>query len=180
MRLRRFPLLLMALALAIAPPLPAQRGPAGGHSSPRSSTGSAGRVHVRGYTRKDGVYVAPHERRVPDSYSAPRPSPAPPSVSPRAPRASRSTGRAPSGRSPSATPAPRDSRGRIQRNRSAKDDFMRASGHPHGWPGHVVDHVVPLCAGGVDAPSNMQWQTIGDAKVKDRQERATCSGWRGH
>ena len=21
---------------------------------------------------------------------------------------------------------------------------MRQSGHPHGWPGHVVDHIVPV------------------------------------
>jgi hypothetical protein len=34
----------------------------------------------------------------------------------------------------------------------------------------VVDHVVPLKRGGLDAPSNMQWQTIADAKAKDRIE----------
>ena len=38
----------------------------------------------------------------------------------------------------------------------------------------VVDHVVPLCAGGLDHPSNMQWQTRAEAKVKDRQERKMC------
>lgn len=41
-------------------------------------------------------------------------------------------------------------------------------------PGYVVDHVHPLCAGGPDAPSNMQWQTVQAAKVKDRAERAQC------
>jgi len=41
-------------------------------------------------------------------------------------------------------------------------------------PGYVVDHVVPLCAGGADHPSNLQWQTVADAKVKDRAERAQC------
>ena len=55
---------------------------------------------------------------------------------------------------------------------------MRRSGYPHARPGYVVDHIVPLCAGGADAPSNMQWQTVEDAKVKDRQERATCSARR--
>jgi hypothetical protein len=35
-------------------------------------------------------------------------------------------------------------------------------------PGYVKDHVVPLACGGPDAPSNMQWQTVQDAKAKDR------------
>ena len=52
---------------------------------------------------------------------------------------------------------------------------MRRSGYPRGRPGYVVDHIVPLCAGGADAPSNMQWQTVDAAKVKDRQERAMCA-----
>jgi len=55
---------------------------------------------------------------------------------------------------------------------------MRSTGYSRGRPGYVVDHVVPLCAGGADAPSNMQWQTIGEARIKDRQERATCAGRR--
>lgn len=41
-------------------------------------------------------------------------------------------------------------------------------------PGWVVDHIVPLCAGGADAPRNMQWQTVNKAKTKDRQEREMC------
>jgi hypothetical protein len=41
-------------------------------------------------------------------------------------------------------------------------------------PGYVIDHVIPLCAGGIDQPSNMQWQTISDAKRKDVEERKTC------
>jgi hypothetical protein len=39
-----------------------------------------------------------------------------------------------------------------------------------GCPGWVRDHVVPLCKGGADHPSNMQWQTVKDAKAKDRWE----------
>ena len=63
---------------------------------------------------------------------------------------------------------------RIKRSLEAKHEFERATGHPHGWPGHVIDHVIPLACGGADAPSNMQWQTIEEAKVKDRVERRGC------
>lgn len=41
-------------------------------------------------------------------------------------------------------------------------------------PGYVVDHVKPLCAGGPDRPSNMQWQDVQAAKDKDRLEREQC------
>lgn len=41
-------------------------------------------------------------------------------------------------------------------------------------PGHVIDHIVALCAGGADLPSNMQWQTILDAKRKDVEEWKLC------
>ncbi len=63
---------------------------------------------------------------------------------------------------------------RIKRGLEAKHRFERATGHPHGWPGHVIDHVIPLACGGADAPSNMQWQTIEEAKAKDRIERRGC------
>lgn len=42
-------------------------------------------------------------------------------------------------------------------------------------PGYVIDHVKPLACGGDDHPSNMQWQSVADAKAKDRWERKTCS-----
>jgi hypothetical protein len=41
-------------------------------------------------------------------------------------------------------------------------------------PGFVKDHTIPLCAGGADSATNMQWQTIEDAKAKDRWEREWC------
>lgn len=41
-------------------------------------------------------------------------------------------------------------------------------------PGYVIDHVQPLCAGGPDNRSNMQWQTVADGLVKDRWERRIC------
>ncbi len=64
----------------------------------------------------------------------------------------------------------RDSRGRIKRSSSEKHSFMKSSGYPHGRPGYVVDHIIPLKKGGCDCPSNMQWQTISDAKAKDKWE----------
>jgi hypothetical protein len=64
----------------------------------------------------------------------------------------------------------RDSKGRFVRSSSAKLAFMKKSGYPHGRPGYVVDHIVPLKKGGCDCPSNMQWQTISAAKAKDKWE----------
>jgi hypothetical protein len=64
----------------------------------------------------------------------------------------------------------RDANGRIHRSESAKREFMRQSGHANGWPGYVVDHIVPLKRGGCDCPENMQWQTIQEAKAKDKVE----------
>src|SRR4051794_40122570 len=50
-----------------------------------------------------------------------------------------------------------------------------ATEHSRGkCPGYVVDHVKPLCAGGSDHPSNMQWQPIAAAKAKDREEKVLC------
>jgi hypothetical protein len=36
------------------------------------------------------------------------------------------------------------------------------------YPGYIKDQVVPLTCGGLDVPSNLQWQTVRDAKAKDR------------
>jgi len=67
-------------------------------------------------------------------------------------------------------PVKRDKNGKIIRSESAKYDFMKQSGYPHGRPGYVVDHIIPLKKGGCDCPSNMQWQTIDAAKAKDKWE----------
>jgi hypothetical protein len=72
----------------------------------------------------------------------------------------------------------RDRRGRLRRSGVAKDAFMRSTGHARGWPGHVVDHRIPLACGGSDTPSNMQWQTREAAREKDRVERRGCRGSR--
>lgn len=42
----------------------------------------------------------------------------------------------------------------------------------HGW---VVDHMLPLCAGGKDRPSNMRWQPVKESYVKDAEERKLCA-----
>jgi hypothetical protein len=41
-------------------------------------------------------------------------------------------------------------------------------------PGYVIDHIVPLARGGPDDPENMQWQTVEDAREKDKTERQDC------
>jgi hypothetical protein len=131
-------------------------------SSSKSSKASSDKtVHVKGYYRKDGTYVSGYDRRPPGS---------------------KSSGASDAGTSLEKLPAPgsipstsgRDSNGPVKRSAAAKDQFERGSGYPHGRPGYVVDHVVPLACGGADAPSNMQWQTVEEAKAKDKTERIGC------
>jgi hypothetical protein len=57
-----------------------------------------------------------------------------------------------------------------------RDHPCPANGKKSGTcPGWIVDHIEPLCAGGRDVPENMQWQTIADAKAKDKLERKQCA-----
>ncbi len=65
----------------------------------------------------------------------------------------------------------RDANGRIHRSQSAVHRFQVSTGHPNGWPGHVVDHIVPLASGGPDEPINMQWESDAEGKAKDAIER---------
>lgn len=67
-----------------------------------------------------------------------------------------------------------------QRSHAARAEFQRlhpcpSTGLRRGrCPGWIVDHIIPLDCGGPDAPLNMQWQTVRDAKAKDRWERIGC------
>ena len=63
---------------------------------------------------------------------------------------------------------------RYPRSRAVTTEFKRMTGYPHGRPGYVIDHVVPLACGGADAVGNLQWQSIADAKAKDKVERLHC------
>ena len=66
------------------------------------------------------------------------------------------------------------------RSKQARAMFQRqqpcpSTGKSRGsCPGYVVDHIRPLCAGGPDHHTNMQWQTVDAAKAKDRAERMEC------
>ena len=100
-------------------------------------------------------------------------------ASPRTPPRSASS-HAVSHRSRSHRGAHRTRHGRAKRSKAAKDAFKRehpcpANGRSSGpCPGYVIDHVSPLACGGADDPGNMQWQTVADAKAKDKWERNGC------
>lgn len=70
----------------------------------------------------------------------------------------------------------RDYSGKIKRSAAARHEFQStypcpSTGNRSGsCPGYVIDHVVPLKRGGADVPSNMQWQTIEAARLKDKWE----------
>ena len=68
----------------------------------------------------------------------------------------------------------RDAKGRIARSKAAVKAFKKANPCPSGGhgscKGYVIDHVVPLKRGGADSPENMAWQTVADAKAKDKTE----------
>lgn len=42
-------------------------------------------------------------------------------------------------------------------------------------PGHEVDHIVPLCAGGADKVANMQWLQVEVHKVKTKTDVKRCA-----
>lgn len=42
-------------------------------------------------------------------------------------------------------------------------------------PGHEVDHIIPLCAGGADKVANMQWLRVETHKVKTKKDVKHCA-----
>ncbi len=61
-----------------------------------------------------------------------------------------------------------------KRNMHERYLFMKQTGYPHGRKGYIIDHITPLCAGGIDKVYNMQWQTVEESYEKDIKERAFC------
>lgn len=127
--------------------------------SPSKSTGAT--VHVNAYRRKDGTYVRSHDRAAPGLGTSSKAS------SPKSGTASSgSSAGAPipgqTGRAKSAVAAP-GTQG------SPQQTFMNQTGYPQGRSGYVIGYVVPLECGGKDEPSNMQWQTIEEAKAKKQE-----------
>lgn len=56
------------------------------------------------------------------------------------------------------------------RSYKVKHKFDVEQGYPHGRKGYVVDHICALAQGGIDATTNMQYQTLAESKVKDKIE----------
>ena len=44
--------------------------------------------------------------------------------------------------------------------------------------GYVIDRVIPRMCGGAEAPENMRWATIAEAKAKAKWDRIGCRGGR--
>jgi hypothetical protein len=67
------------------------------------------------------------------------------------------------------------------RSRAVAREFQREHPCPStglttgACPGYWKDHIVPLACGGPDAVSNMQWQTVAEARAKDHWERRACA-----
>jgi len=69
---------------------------------------------------------------------------------------------------------------RIPRNSEVLREFQRqtpcpATGNTKGkCPGWQIDHIEPLCAGGVDRVDNLQWLTVQEHKWKTRTDVRVC------
>jgi curli biogenesis system outer membrane secretion channel CsgG len=74
-----------------------------------------------------------------------------------------------------------------KRSAAARAEFMRTHVCPvdnkihtpkQGCKGYVIDHIIPLCAGGRDHPANMQYQEYYASLKKDVVERKQCRALR--
>jgi hypothetical protein len=74
--------------------------------------------------------------------------------------------------SPPTLAAPRSAAARLEFQRH---NLWPSTGERRGaCPGFIIDHVILLCAGGADTPAHMPWQTVANAKAKDREEQSQC------
>lgn len=75
---------------------------------------------------------------------------------------------------------------RIERDRAQIRAFRAETPCPAtglkrgGCPGWDVDHIIPLCAGGADHPSNLQWLAKDDHKWKTFVDVRECRKARAH
>jgi hypothetical protein len=66
------------------------------------------------------------------------------------------------------------------RSQAVRHEFVRLHAcpaterHRLPCPGYIIDHIKALACGGADAVENLQWQTVADAKAKDRWELKEC------
>ena len=56
---------------------------------------------------------------------------------------------------------------------------LAAYGYGTGTTGWVVGYIKPLCAGGADRITNLQWQTVATAKRKEREAQKLCAKPKG-
>lgn len=69
----------------------------------------------------------------------------------------------------------RTERDRAQVRAFRAENPCPATGRTRGaCPGWHVDHVIALCAGGADRPSNMQWITKEDHRIKTLVDVREC------
>jgi 5-methylcytosine-specific restriction endonuclease McrA len=64
----------------------------------------------------------------------------------------------------------RTDNGKIARNMSARNNFLKDRGLSKVPKGYQVDHKKPLYAGGADKPSNMQLLTITEHRAKTKSD----------
>jgi len=68
----------------------------------------------------------------------------------------------------------------LQRGSKAEAEFRSANPCPAAGltrgacKGYVIDRIIPPVCGGAEDPANMQWQTIAEAKAKNKWERIGC------
>jgi hypothetical protein len=60
---------------------------------------------------------------------------------------------------------------KVERSRSAKNEFLENQGYKRTPLGYEVDHIIPLSKGGVDKPYNMQLLPKEVHKQKTANER---------